>query len=382
MTAFNNIKTNNWPSASNDLEDFLVLELPLNDQAALTSSRRDIVAGSTLLYPKRTLTNTGASTGAAGTMYSTSGTVTGSVWNATHGIHSAFRPGYLLYGTPAAANSGVFASSGGTFRYTFDGSGLPVTSEIKIYFWRNGGSIKVNAGESNVQTDNSSSGYTVWTIPAGTVSTLKNVELTNSTNTGPYWSGIEIDGVQIADAPGGQKKHYDNNASFTAASQPGSGNRLSVDNLDNFSMGSNESWCFEAYINPTQVTDSTFFGVGNTGFSYRIIAGSPYLYLGGTGAILNTGTISVNTWTHVAVSRDVNTLRSFVNGTQVGSDTTNTTSWDVTSGTGAGVFIGAANLTTVSPPNYHFDGKIQDLRFYKGVAKYTANFTPPGAILD
>lgn len=65
MTAFNSIKTNNWPSASNDLEDFLVLELPLNDQAALTSSRRDIVAGSTVLHPKRTLTNTAVSMVAA-----------------------------------------------------------------------------------------------------------------------------------------------------------------------------------------------------------------------------------------------------------------------------------------------------------------------------
>ena len=46
MTAFDNIKVNNWPATSNGFEDFLVLELPLNDQAALTSSRRDIVAGS------------------------------------------------------------------------------------------------------------------------------------------------------------------------------------------------------------------------------------------------------------------------------------------------------------------------------------------------
>ena len=35
MTAFDNIKVNNWPATSNGFEDFLVLELPLNDQAAL-----------------------------------------------------------------------------------------------------------------------------------------------------------------------------------------------------------------------------------------------------------------------------------------------------------------------------------------------------------
>ena len=33
-------------------------------------------------------------------------------------------------------------------------------------------------------------------------------------------------------------------------------------------------------------------------------------------------------------------------------------------------------------PNRYGDQQIQDLRIYKGTAKYTANFTPPGAILD
>lgn len=376
MTAFNSIKTNNWPAASNDLEDFLVLKLPLNDQASLTESL-PVTAGSTVLHPKRTFTNTGVSLGATGTIYSTSGTLTGSSWGAGHEISSAFRQGYLLY---VGSGSGAFAAGNTAWRYTFP-SPITVTTNIKIYFWRNGGNIKVNAGESDVQEDNSSSGYTTWTIPSSSVGVLKNVELYTAGNTGPYWSGIEVDGVQLYDAPGGPKKHYDNNAKFTAATQPGSGNRISVDNFSDLSMGSNESWCFEAWINPTQVSDSTLFGLGNTGFAYRIISGSPYLYIGAVGAILNTGTISVNTWTHVAVSRDGNTLRSYINGTQVGSDTTNTASWDVTSGTGAGVFIGAGNLTNVSPPNYHFDGLIQDLRFYKGAAKYTSNFTPPPAIL-
>ena len=59
MTAFDNIKTNNWPATSNDFEDFCVLKLPLNDQASLTESL-PVVVGSKALSPKRTLTNTGA----------------------------------------------------------------------------------------------------------------------------------------------------------------------------------------------------------------------------------------------------------------------------------------------------------------------------------
>ena len=65
MTAFDNIKVNNWPATSNDLEDFLVLKLPLNDTAALTESL-PVVAGSKTLSAKRTLTNTGVSSAEAG----------------------------------------------------------------------------------------------------------------------------------------------------------------------------------------------------------------------------------------------------------------------------------------------------------------------------
>ena len=60
MTAFDNIKTNNWPSSTTDpFEDFCVLKLPLNNLASLTESL-PVVAGSKALFPKRTLTNSGA----------------------------------------------------------------------------------------------------------------------------------------------------------------------------------------------------------------------------------------------------------------------------------------------------------------------------------
>ena len=65
MTAFNSIKTNNWPAASNYLEDFLVLKLPLNDQASLTESL-PVNAGGTVLYQKAALTNSSTISEATG----------------------------------------------------------------------------------------------------------------------------------------------------------------------------------------------------------------------------------------------------------------------------------------------------------------------------
>ena len=383
MTAFDNIKTNNWPAASNEFDDFLVLELPLNDQAALTSSRRDIVAGSKVLFPKRTLTNTGGvSMQYARNQpdYGATGFTKSNNWRETN--YEAPEDG--LFNGDGTSTIAAINGDNAEHWFAFPTALTNVTKvETRMgYDGNQGARAYMGTGTTNYISPGGSG--TFFTVYSGVATTFSKIGWRSNNGSGAAVYDIRITddtGTYILTSNENLKKHYDNNSVFTAATQPGSGNRLSLDNLDGLSMGANESWCFEAYINPTQVSDATFFGLGNTGFAYRIIGGSPYLYVGGTGNILSTGTIPVDTWTHVAVSRDVNTLRSFINGTQVGSNTTNTASWDVTSGTGAGVFIGAANLTNVSPPNYHFDGKIQDLRFYKGTAKYTSNFTPPSAIL-
>ena len=97
MTAFDNIKVNNWPATSNDFEDFLVLKMPLNDQ--------DIIDGKLAHYcwqpgviSKKTFTNTSVTSLESGTVYSTEGTQTGSDWGAGHEITGAFRKGsfYIL----------------------------------------------------------------------------------------------------------------------------------------------------------------------------------------------------------------------------------------------------------------------------------------------
>ncbi len=121
MTAFNSIKTNNWPAASNDLEDFLVLKLPLNDQASLTESL-PVNAGSTVLHPKRTLTNTGVSSSEAGGAkkhYDNN-----AVFGGTHQLTIPASPAFNLAGDftyeawtyqDAAVTNGTYISSAGYY---------------------------------------------------------------------------------------------------------------------------------------------------------------------------------------------------------------------------------------------------------------------------
>jgi len=72
-----------------------------------------------------------------------------------------------------------------------------------------------------------------------------------------------------------------------------------------------------------------------------------------------------STWYHLAVSRSGTLLKMFLNGTQVDSET------DSTNFIGSGITVGA-----IAGP-FYLNGNIDDLRITKGVARYTANFTPP-----
>jgi hypothetical protein len=82
------------------------------------------------------------------------------------------------------------------------------------------------------------------------------------------------------------------------------------------------------------------------------------------------GDVSTGAWVHVAATRQGTTLRAFVNGVQKAGGThgyslTNTVT------IAAQLYTGA-----ISTP---LDGYLQDLRITVGVARYTANFTPPSA---
>ena len=83
-------------------------------------------------------------------------------------------------------------------------------------------------------------------------------------------------------------------------------------------------------------------------------------------------------WYHVAVSRSGNSFRAFIDGVQIGSTVIYSgTAYIPTAG---GISIGAAE-PYISGGSF-FDGYMQDLRITKGLARYTANFTPSATLLS
>lgn len=136
----------------------------------------------------------------------------------------------------------------------------------------------------------------------------------------------------------------------------------------NFGGGEGIAWASYELVNNA---DGINFAASSANSGYDI--GSE---LGSTGRI---GTITLNTWNHLAVTRSGNVYRGFVNGVQGYTQTLSLTPYDT--GT-RGLAIGSNYSTTwgSGTPANVVNGYIDDLRITQGVARYTSNFTPPARL--
>lgn len=380
MTAFDNIKTNNWPSTFNEHEDFLVLKMPLDNQASLAESL-PVVAGSKVLFPKRTLTNTGVNAKASGLSYSAliSGTVDNS-YPLSNLFGGTIGPGYV---------NGTRSTNPGSL--TLNLSSLNITvDKVRLYTYVAGSpTLEVNGSAVSVLTGDRTTEVTVN-------GQLNSIEWSYDSVHGPYcyMRGIEVDygdgnGYQLlTDAPGGTKKHYDNNAVFN-----GSSNFLYHAPNKLFNLGTDD-WCIECWFKKDNLnaTGQLFqlgmevFYTNNIELSINSNGQMRYhMYGNGTdqeGFTSSNNAVTPGTWHHMACTRQGTTFRGFLDGVQLGSWTKAAT-WNVGSSDSAHntPTIGARTNGSRNAMHNYFGGSIQDFRIYKGVAKYTSNFTPPSAIL-
>lgn len=95
-------------------------------------------------------------------------------------------------------------------------------------------------------------------------------------------------------------------------------------------------------------------------------------FYGQTGFVFQTAwTPVINTWYSVALTRSGNSWRPFVNGTQLGGTVTDSRSLGLPNAAN-GIGIAAE----VSAPSQFVNGWLDEFRVTKGVARYTANYTP------
>lgn len=136
---------------------------------------------------------------------------------------------------------------------------------------------------------------------------------------------------------------------------------------------------FKDLTSSLQIFASHYLNTGNerSWFFYRDSGDLTFSYsLNGVSTAPVTGafTWAIDTWYHVAVTRDSSgDLRVFVDGTQVGS-TVNDTGSIFNSATS----FRLGKFRSTGFDDNPLDGFIEDFRFTNGFAKYTASFTPPG----
>jgi len=153
----------------------------------------------------------------------------------------------------------------------------------------------------------------------------------------------------------------------------GTGDYLRGANIPDLAFGTGdftvECW---AYWTAT-VADGGFLGsVGTAGFDFSYLEGTLRIGRVNTAwdSTFSSFTPTAGVWYHIAYTRSSGTARAFVNGTQVGSNSTNNNSYSPI----GGVIIGSGNVG-----DRNFKGYIDDLRITKGYARYTSNFTAPTA---
>jgi hypothetical protein len=169
----------------------------------------------------------------------------------------------------------------------------------------------------------------------------------------------------------------------------GSGDYLSISNSSTFSIGlSNQPYTVEFFFYRNSTGDHMFVSKGGgypgwgqaDGYDYAAFVASSVIYwmwndnLDPTPVSISSATLpAIQQWHHYAATYDGTTTRFFINGTSIG---TPLTSPYASNSAANRVRVGAS---PVDADLLSLNGYIDDLRITKGVARYTANFTPPTA---
>ena len=94
--------------------------------------------------------------------------------------------------------------------------------------------------------------------------------------------------------------------------------------------------------------------------------------------VTSATSVPTNQWVHLAVTRASGTIRLFINGVLDANTASYSSAINATSFPSIG---GGRSSSGDSVTGYYLNGYIDDLRVTKGLARYTANFTPPTAAL-
>jgi len=107
----------------------------------------------------------------------------------------------------------------------------------------------------------------------------------------------------------------------------------------------------------------------SVGWTYDVnTSGDIFISTDGSGPTVTLSSkITTGTWQHLAFVNDGTNIKIYLNGTNVGTQAVLTPT----------SYVGPLAIGLRSDSTLPLNGYIDDLRITKGVARYTASFTPP-----
>jgi hypothetical protein len=250
------------------------------------------------------------------------------------------------------------------------GTTVTSASTVRIGAYQGTGTLAFPGYISNLRVVKGTAVYTAnFTPPTSPVTAISGTGLLiNATNAAIFDNSMknDLETVGNAQISTSVKKFGTGSMYFD-----GSGDYLAIPTGPQLYFGTSD-FTVEAWIYPTGGSGNRHIFSGNItsalGFCVNTSGKIAVAKSGVVEIIASTTTISTSTFTHVAATRSGNTFRIFVNGTL---EATVTSSQDFSNFSDNRVGFEAGSSAYL--------GYIDDLRVTAGLARYTANFTPPTA---
>jgi hypothetical protein len=291
----------------------------------------------------------------------------------------------------------VARSAGGTARLWANGTSFGTATDSNNY---TAGTVTIGSTAvpnfyltgylSNVRTTNTDvygTSNTTITVPTAPITAVTGTRLLLSyTNAGIPDLAMQnnLETVGNAQVSTSVKKYGTGSLAFD-----GTGDYLDAPNSSLFNLVSGD-FTIEFWFNTNTLTPTNQFAClvgcqnfnGTTGAGWGVFQYDQevrFFWAGATGSFVTGNVItSTGTWYHIAVVRSgtaTNNTKIYINGVQQGQGTPS-----ITNSTQV-LVVGGIDTTSGWNSNLYSNGYIDDLRITKGLARYTANFTPPTAAL-
>jgi len=251
-----------------------------------------------------------------------------------------------------------------------------VRSGTTVTLYVNGSVISTGTSNANIANSTINVGGMTWITTSSINGYLSNLRLTTST---AVYSGWPTNFTPpTTNFSLGYGSGYFNGSTYLTATNIIISSSTAIST--NFTI---ESWCYFPSL-PTNAglwaltSNQLVLNPGASGPAVGWVnannAWNVYYGASSSFAAISTGTLSANSWTHVALVRNSSTLTFYVNGTGYLVSASDTTNYQAISST----FL---SIGAYYQPGYAMTGYLSNFRFVNGTAVYTGNFAVPTAPL-